>query len=31
MYDLEDAEFAAMVRLMQREAQAIERANRKRR
>ena len=25
MYALEDAEFAAMVRLMQREAQAIER------
>jgi len=30
MYDLDDAEFAAMVRLMQREAAAIERADRKR-
>jgi hypothetical protein len=31
MYDLDDAEFAAMVRLMQAEARAIERQARKRR
>jgi hypothetical protein len=29
MYDLDDAEFAAMVRLMQREAAEIEKAARK--